>query len=478
VLSLLALCACLLAAAMLLGSATASARTAGAGGAVVTSPQSDKLLTSFSFQGLSPAAVGTIDQTAHTVAVTVPTGTDVTALVATFTTSPSDLVVYVQPRHYPQASGLTPHDFSSPVTYEVQAEDESTQDYVVTVTVGARAASTIAANGGSAQTATVGTAVGTAPSVIVKDAGGNPVAGTSVTFAVASGGGAITGASATTNASGIAAVGSWTLGTVAGANTLTATAGGLSGSPVTFTATGSVGIPTQEVIETAPDGSAVPIGARSVAVGSSFKLYVNACDQYGNFFANVHGIPDWSLTGMTGGVTGGDLVTATVAEPNYATFTGHLRGTCVVRVVVGSGSNHPYSAETGTITVTGGARLALKLTGGTSIGARYEFNRNASVGMLGYNFTFPRTTTTYARSRVKLTVHKIKAGVGFRFASRGTTASRWAMVKTVVRRSNARGAFRWTFKPGSKGIYRVRASVRKTTKHAGFKTKWIVFKVK
>jgi len=41
-----------------------------------------------------------------------------------------------------------------------------------------------------------------------------------------------------TDASGIATVGSWTLGTTAGTNTLAATAGGLTGSPLTFTATG------------------------------------------------------------------------------------------------------------------------------------------------------------------------------------------------------------------------------------------------
>ena len=49
----------------------------------------------------------------------------------------------------------------------------------------------------------------------------------------------------TTNASGIATVGNWTLGTTAGSNTLTATATGLAGSPVTFTATGTAGAATQ-----------------------------------------------------------------------------------------------------------------------------------------------------------------------------------------------------------------------------------------
>src|SRR5438132_6739173 len=78
-------------------------------------------------------------------------------------------------------------------------------------------------------------------SVIVKDANGNPVTGVAVTFAVTPGNGTITGGSQTTNGSGIATVGSWTLSATAGANTLTATSASLAGSPVTFTATGSAG---------------------------------------------------------------------------------------------------------------------------------------------------------------------------------------------------------------------------------------------
>ena len=42
------------------------------------------------------------------------------------------------------------------------------------------------------------------------DAGGVPVSGVAVAFAVTAGGGSITGANATTNGSGVASVGSWT----------------------------------------------------------------------------------------------------------------------------------------------------------------------------------------------------------------------------------------------------------------------------
>ena len=117
-------------------------------------------------------------------------------------------------------------------------------------------ATQIAVNAGNSQSATVGTAVTTLPSVIVNDGNNTPVSGVSVTFAVATGGGSVTGASATTNASGIATVGSWTLGTTAGSNTLTATSGSLSGSPVTFTATGTAGAATQIAVNAGNSQSA------------------------------------------------------------------------------------------------------------------------------------------------------------------------------------------------------------------------------
>ena len=96
----------------------------------------------------------------------------------------------------------------------------------------------------ASQPATVATAVSNLPSVVIKDANNNPVINARVTFAVASGGGSITGGDTVTNTSGIATVGSWTLGNGAGANVLTATSAGVTGSPVTFTATGLAGAPT------------------------------------------------------------------------------------------------------------------------------------------------------------------------------------------------------------------------------------------
>ncbi len=91
-------------------------------------------------------------------------------------------------------------------------------------------------NAGNNQTATASTAVAVSPSVVVKDYAGTPLIGTPVTFTVTSGGGTVTTATVTTNAFGIATVGSWILGPTPGTNTLTVTAPGLP--TVVFTATG------------------------------------------------------------------------------------------------------------------------------------------------------------------------------------------------------------------------------------------------
>jgi len=112
-----------------------------------------------------------------------------------------------------------------------------------TATADPGAAASVAKSAGDNQTLLRGTAVATAPAVVVRDAFNNARPGAVVTFAVASGGGSVTKPADTTDASGIASVGGWTLGTSAGANTLTATVtgAGIAGNPATFTATGLEG---------------------------------------------------------------------------------------------------------------------------------------------------------------------------------------------------------------------------------------------
>jgi len=81
-----------------------------------------KAITAFSI-GTSK---GTIDETNHKIAVTLPYGTSVTALGPTIANSNKSSV---------SPTSGTSQDFTSPVTYTVTAEDGTKQDYVVTVTV-------------------------------------------------------------------------------------------------------------------------------------------------------------------------------------------------------------------------------------------------------------------------------------------------------------------------------------------------------
>ena len=104
---------------------------------VTIAANSAKDITAFSFT--TPAAVGVI--TGTNIAVTVPFGTDVTALVATFTTTGASVRVGATL----QVSGTTPNNFTSPVTYTVTAADASTKAYTVTVTIATNSAKDITA---------------------------------------------------------------------------------------------------------------------------------------------------------------------------------------------------------------------------------------------------------------------------------------------------------------------------------------------
>jgi hypothetical protein len=132
----------------------------------------------------------------------------------------------------------------------------------------AAAPAVVGAQAGNGQSAPPGATVPTAPAVRVSDAFNNPVGGVSVTFEVGVGGGNVTGATQTTDATGIARVGSWRLGS-AGTNTLIATAAGagITGNPVTFTATATTSVAFD--IQVRFSGSATPAQLQAFADAES-----------------------------------------------------------------------------------------------------------------------------------------------------------------------------------------------------------------
>ncbi len=211
----------------------------------------------------------------------------------------------------------------------------------INVTGGSGAAAEIFA--GNGQTAVAGSTVPVRPAVRVTDLAGAPVAGVSVFFNVASGDGLIIGGEAVTDANGVAQVGSWTLGKVAGANTLRAVASGLAENPVLFTATGTIGAPASIVLvsganQTGPTGRGPP----------SYALF-RVFDASGN------GVPDvpvnFSVVAGGGSVTatGTSLSTGIVVVKNW-TF-GVAAGRQSVRATVASNSALTATVDATAITI-------------------------------------------------------------------------------------------------------------------------------
>ncbi|MBL0171561.1 MAG: hypothetical protein IPP90_12670 [Gemmatimonadaceae bacterium] len=124
--------------------------------------------------------------------------------------------------------------------------------------------------GGSGQTATVGTVLATPLSVVVTDASGKAVSGARVDWDVGVGAGTTAPSSATSNSSGVAQT-TWTLGTVAGTLRVSAQVGGLT--PVVFTATALPG--AAAIVVTTPDRA-------YLGVGDTIRIRAAARDQFGN----------------------------------------------------------------------------------------------------------------------------------------------------------------------------------------------------
>ena len=116
--------------------------------AVATNPS--KLITAFSIFG----STGSISESAHSINVSLPYGTILNPLTATFTTTGASVSVGGNL----QTSAVTPNDFSSPLSYIVTALDGLTANYTVTVVASPSDSKTITAfsfSGITGQTQTI-----------------------------------------------------------------------------------------------------------------------------------------------------------------------------------------------------------------------------------------------------------------------------------------------------------------------------------
>ena len=219
-----------------------------------------------------------------------------------------------------------------------------------TVAVNAATAAAMAIRAGNTQSAQVGTAVPIAPAVLVTDAFGNPVSSVSVQFSVTSGGGAVAPAVVATSATGVGAVTSWTLGTGAGANTLSASVSGVSGG-VSFTATGIAGPVslTNSQLAVAPSSIVASAGGSVATVTATLR------DQYGNPVSGA------TVTLAAGG-TGNALTQPAGASGADGTVTGTLSSTVVGTKVVSAAVGAGTLAQTVSVTVVAGAATQLAFT--------------------------------------------------------------------------------------------------------------------
>jgi adhesin/invasin len=175
------------------------------------------------------------------------------------------------------------------------------------------------------------------PAVMVRDAGGTAVAGVPVTFEVTSGGGSLTGGNTTTGADGIATVGSWILGGSTGANMLSATvaSAGVSGNPVSFTATAVTGTPSSDRSSLA----ASPGTITASAGGSISTITVVVRDARGNPIAGQAVTLTASGSGVTLQQPGPTDAAGTTAGRFSATAAGpHTIAAAVGDTPVGSES--------------------------------------------------------------------------------------------------------------------------------------------
>ncbi|MEP6833623.1 MAG: hypothetical protein ABJB74_09520 [Gemmatimonas sp.] len=237
----------------------------------------------------------------------------------------------------------------------VQAGSVTGNPVTFTATATAGTASTLTKQAGDAQSAGVTTAVAVRPAVKVADQFGNAIAGATVTFAVATGGGTITGGTATTGADGIATVGSWTLGNTSGAQTLTATVPGVV-TPATFSVTATASA-AKTVVKTAGDAQSVLVGG-----AAPIKPAVKVTDQFGNPVSGVS--VTFAVTTGNGSVTGGTVNTGADGVATVGSFiVGQTVGANVLRATVtGAGiTNNPIDFTA--TSLVGAPAVLLKVAG-------------------------------------------------------------------------------------------------------------------
>ncbi len=191
-------------------------------------------------------------------------------------------------------------------------------------------ASQIIAQSGNAQTGVAGAALALPLVVKVAASDGVGVAGTTVNFAVATGGGSVANASVVSDANGLAQT-TWKLGTGTGAQSVTATAGSLTNSPLTFSAGAQAATASKLVVTTGP--------VNGVAGTPLTAVVISAEDNNGNVASTFTGPVTVAFGTNTPGATlsGTTTVNAVAGVATFSTLTVNKNGTAYTLVASSTG---------------------------------------------------------------------------------------------------------------------------------------------
>jgi hypothetical protein len=208
------------------------------------------------------------------------------------------------------------------------------------ITVNPSLPSSIVVSSGGGQSGTVGVALPLALVAIVEDSYSNPVSGVAVTWAAASGGGAVSGCTNTSDSNGLTHC-TFAPGGIVGTNTVTSTATGIA-TPASFTETGTPGSPTTLTIS----GGNNQVGQTGHALANNFQVTVT--DSFTNL---VNGTSvDWSITSGSGTLNVASSTTTlgiasnglTLSAVGTTTVTATLHGTSTSVLFTASGSQFAH----------------------------------------------------------------------------------------------------------------------------------------
>jgi hypothetical protein len=217
---------------------------------------------------------------------------------------------------------------------------------------------TIVLNGGDNQSGAVGSTLPVPLSVKVTDGNNNPVTNVTVTW-TATDGGSVSAPTSSTNSSGIAQV-SRTLGLLPGSYGTTAAVSGLSGSPVTFTSTATVGPPANLAFDVQPTSAGVGQAitpAVQVSVRDALGLLVTTATT-----------PITLTSSLGGSLVGGGPVNAVGGIATFSEVSINQTGSGITLTAHASGLNNAVSdpfdiGKSATTTTLGGDSPDPSVTG-------------------------------------------------------------------------------------------------------------------